>query len=40
MAAEIGGMRQKEHIDAMEVMGVDENGVRGFWRGYRRLMGL
>ena len=23
MAAEIGGMRQKEHIDAMEVMGVN-----------------
>ena len=23
MAAEIGGMRQKEHIDAMEIMGVN-----------------
>jgi phospholipid/cholesterol/gamma-HCH transport system permease protein len=23
MSAEIGGMRQKEHIDAMEVMGVN-----------------
>jgi anthranilate 1,2-dioxygenase large subunit len=27
-------------VDSMEVMGVDENGVRGFWHGYRRLMGL
>jgi len=27
-------------VDSMEVMGVDENGVRGFWKGYRRLMGL
>ena len=26
MAAEIGGMRQKEHIDAMEVMGVNTAG--------------
>lgn len=26
MAAEIGGMRQKEHIDAMEVMGVNTSG--------------
>ncbi|HEY0674582.1 MAG TPA: Rieske 2Fe-2S domain-containing protein [Immundisolibacter sp.] len=26
--------------DSMEVMGVDENGVRAFWVGYRRLMGL
>ncbi|WP_440940487.1 Rieske 2Fe-2S domain-containing protein [Immundisolibacter sp.] len=27
-------------IDSIEVMGVDENGVRGFWHGYRKLMGL
>lgn len=26
MAAEIGGMRQKEHIDAMEIMGVNTAG--------------
>ena len=26
MAAEIGGMRQKEHIDAMEIMGVNTPG--------------
>ncbi len=26
MAAEIGGMRQKEHIDAMEIMGVNTSG--------------
>lgn len=26
MAAEIGGMRQKEHIDAMEVMGINTAG--------------
>ena len=29
-----------DSVDSMEVMGVDENGVRGFWKGYRRLMGL
>jgi anthranilate 1,2-dioxygenase large subunit len=27
-------------IDSIEVMGVDENGVRGFWHGYRKLMGV
>ncbi len=27
-------------VESMEVMGVDENGVRGFWAGYRQLMGL
>ncbi|WP_372722275.1 Rieske 2Fe-2S domain-containing protein [Immundisolibacter sp.] len=27
-------------VESMEVMGVDENGVRGFWTGYRKLMGL
>lgn len=26
MAAELGGMRQKEHIDAMEIMGVNTAG--------------
>ena len=26
MAAEIGGMRQKEHIDAMDIMGVNTSG--------------
>jgi anthranilate 1,2-dioxygenase large subunit len=27
-------------IESIEVMGVDENGVRGFWAGYRQLMEL
>nr|ART37488.1 E260 [uncultured bacterium] len=29
-----------DSTDSMEVMGVDENGVRAFWAGYRQLMGL
>jgi len=41
MAAEIGGMRQKEHIDAMEVMGVNTSaykGLRSFFVPYNVTM--
>ena len=29
-----------ESMDSLEVMGVDENAIRGFWKGYREIMGL